>query len=268
MQPGTLLRAQKSQAAHSYLFRPPAKNFPFRVEAPTLNAALAAPLPTTVDLRQYCRPIWPDGQGTTPACTGFASAAFREVIHAVATGTVLNDYLSPMYIYAYSLLDQGQFGNTTAGSSIAEEFYVLTNHGDCPYTAYTKDDLTQGHAPTAADDVSAYPFRLTGSGVVDYGTRDSVKQILASRQPIAISFAVYLSFEQTGRNGIVPAVDTANEPFMGAHAVLVVGYNDTPGYWIVRNSWGITWGDAGYCYMPYGYEGSTWLEAWSAPPQP
>jgi C1A family cysteine protease len=25
------------------------------------------------------------------------------------------------------------------------------------------------------------------------------------------------------------------------------------GYFIVRNSWGAEWADAGYCYMPYNY---------------
>lgn len=38
------------------------------------------------------------------------------------------------------------------------------------------------------------------------------------------------------------------------HAALVVGY-DTTGeipYWIVQNSWGTTWGNAGYVYIKIG----------------
>jgi hypothetical protein len=32
------------------------------------------------------------------------------------------------------------------------------------------------------------------------------------------------------------------------HAVVIVGYgvSGTTGYWLVRNSWGTTWGEAGY----------------------
>lgn len=38
------------------------------------------------------------------------------------------------------------------------------------------------------------------------------------------------------------------------HAVVVVGYgtlNNTP-YWIVRNSWGTTWGASGYILLKRG----------------
>jgi aminopeptidase C len=37
------------------------------------------------------------------------------------------------------------------------------------------------------------------------------------------------------------------------HAVVAVGYNNagTP-YWIVRNSWGTSWGESGYIRMAKG----------------
>jgi hypothetical protein len=36
-----------------------------------------------------------------------------------------------------------------------------------------------------------------------------------------------------------------------AHALLVVGYDDTQRYWIVKNSWGTVWGEAGFGKVSY-----------------
>ena len=44
-----------------------------------------------------------------------------------------------------------------------------------------------------------------------------------------------------------------NEPAIGGHAVLCVGYDDTSGTFLIRNSWGNDNGDKGYYYMPYAY---------------
>jgi len=47
-------------------------------------------------------------------------------------------------------------------------------------------------------------------------------------------------------------------PYSSNHEVLIVGWNDNmahpggKGCWIVKNSWGATWGKAGYFYIPYG----------------
>ena len=44
-----------------------------------------------------------------------------------------------------------------------------------------------------------------------------------------------------------------DEDVIGGHAVLAVGYDDSSQTFLVRNSWGTTWGQAGYFTMPYAY---------------
>lgn len=39
---------------------------------------------------------------------------------------------------------------------------------------------------------------------------------------------------------------------VGGHFMLVVGYNDPGGYWIVKNSWGNGFGESGYARIAYG----------------
>jgi hypothetical protein len=38
----------------------------------------------------------------------------------------------------------------------------------------------------------------------------------------------------------------------GYHAVSCVGFNDTQGYWLCKNSWGESWGDGGFFKIAYG----------------
>ncbi|MEM4233018.1 MAG: C1 family peptidase, partial [Thermoplasmata archaeon] len=66
------------------------------------------------------------------------------------------------------------------------------------------------------------------------------------------------------RDGKIP-FPTKNERVLGGHAVLAVGYDDrmeiknpygdasTTGALMVRNSWGMSWGDEGYGWLPYDY---------------
>ena len=40
---------------------------------------------------------------------------------------------------------------------------------------------------------------------------------------------------------------------MGGHAVVAVGYDDARKTFVVRNSWGTSWGMKGYFTLPYAY---------------
>ena len=51
--------------------------------------------------------------------------------------------------------------------------------------------------------------------------------------------------------GNMPYPNVNTEQLLGGHAVAIVGYNDATGKFIARNSWGTSWGDHGYFYMPY-----------------
>jgi C1A family cysteine protease len=85
-------------------------------------------------------------------------------------------------------------------------------------------------------------------------TLDQMKGCLASGFPIIMGFSVYQSFEspEVAKTGIVP-LPGKNESCLGGHAILAVGYDDSIQRFIVRNSWGDTWGISGYFTVPYEY---------------
>ncbi len=43
-----------------------------------------------------------------------------------------------------------------------------------------------------------------------------------------------------------------NDPGLVNHAVNIVGWDDSKGAWLMRNSWGSNWGDGGYMWIKYG----------------
>ena len=58
--------------------------------------------------------------------------------------------------------------------------------------------------------------------------------------------------KEVTQTGVVP-IPGPKERELGGHAVLAIGYDDSQGRFIVRNSWGQKWGDKGYFTMPYDY---------------
>lgn len=66
-------------------------------------------------------------------------------------------------------------------------------------------------------------------------------------QPVSIGIdATNIQFY---REGIIKATDCGTDI---NHGVLVVGFDIEAGYWLVKNSWSIYWGEKGYGRFEYG----------------
>ncbi len=83
-------------------------------------------------------------------------------------------------------------------------------------------------------------------------TLSSLRKTLADGHPIVFGFTVYESFmsEAVAKTGVVP-MPKPDERADGGHAVILTGYCDKRQAFRVKNSWGKSWGDKGYCWMPY-----------------
>ena len=92
----------------------------------------------------------------------------------------------------------------------------------------------------------------------------NVKTYLAAGIPSAFGFFGFPSFESSDAPGSIP-YPCKNEQAEWGHAVMAVGYDDnkaiintssnekTKGAIMIRNSWGSTWGQDGYGWIPYDY---------------
>lgn len=66
---------------------------------------------------------------------------------------------------------------------------------------------------------------------------------------VNLTVPLYSFWAKVGKDGIVPM--PGNDRVTGYHSILVVGYTKT--HLICLNSWNLTWGDGGYCYLPIDY---------------
>lgn len=69
--------------------------------------------------------------------------------------------------------------------------------------------------------------------------------------PLITWFDVWSDFFGLGAN-VYRRISAPSNTHAGGHFMLVVGYSDALGAWLVKNSWGTPWGQAGYGWIAYG----------------
>ena len=139
-----------------------------------------------------------------------------------------------------------------AGASLTDGIKTLEKYGVCPETMWPYDITKFAVKPT--DSCYTEALNYTAITVANIQQNEQVmKSCLASGFPFVVGINIYTSFESdnVSMNGIVPMPNIQTEVCLGGHAIVCVGYNETQ--WIMRNSWGIGWGDKGYFYLPYQY---------------
>jgi len=74
--------------------------------------------------------------------------------------------------------------------------------------------------------------------------------MLAQIQASPMSVCVDATLWQTYQGGVITASSGCGTQI--DHAVQATGYNAEGNYWIVRNSWGESWGENGFVWVEYG----------------
>ena len=82
---------------------------------------------------------------------------------------------------------------------------------------------------------------------------ESLKGCLSNGIPFIFGFSIYQNFEKINKlNNILKMPDKEDE-YLGGHCVLCVGFDNEKDAFIIRNSFGVEWGNNGYFYMSYNY---------------
>ena len=206
-------------------------------------------LPSSVDLRPGCPPVYDQGQ--LGSCTGNGIAAALQFDRHKQKLTP--DFVpSRLFIYYNERVIEHSV-HSDAGAQIRDGIRSVGKTGFCPESMWPYDISKFTDQPPK----KCYDEALTDKAVSYQRLVQNINQMkgcLASGFPFVFGFTVYASFEseQVKKTGTVPMPQTKEE-LLGGHCVVAVGYDDQQQRFLIRNSWGAQWGDNGYCTMPYAY---------------
>jgi len=218
------------------------------VDRAKLNLALQA-VPATWDWRTkgVVNPV--QNQGQCGSCWTFSTIAVIESAYAIKTGKLQK--LSEQEIVDCShgcVLEDGQ-QVCNQGCNGGWMWSALTDiiswkgeelESDYPYTATT--DTCKRNAAKTIDPLSNYTC-LSGPKLAN---ETEMAAFLVANGPLSI--AMDAGILQSYSSGIIdPGPNDCSKTSLD-HAIVIVGFG-TEGakdFWIVRNSWGASWGEAGY----------------------
>jgi len=220
----------------------------------------SAKIPSKIDLRTLFPPIV--DQGRLGSCTANAAAG---IIGYYLCANSAFEPVSRLFTYktTRNLMetdgDTGAYIRTTMGSlalfgSPPEKYY--------DYDISRFDDEPPAFCYSFASGFQAISyFRLDCEKSGNAEILSSIKETLARKYPCMFGFTVYESIGKSP-GGKIP-FPAKGEKTIGGHAVCAAGYDDnmkigsgdsaTTGAFIIRNSWGESWGEKGYGYLPYEY---------------
>ena len=206
-------------------------------------------LPPSVDLTSACPPVYDQGQ--LGSCTANAIAAALEFDQMKENQSPVF-VPSRLFIYYNERVIEGTV-RSDSGAQIRDGMKSVANQGACSEDMWPYDLTKWEKKPSHACYQNALSHNATTYQSLTQNI-DQMKGCLASGYPFVFGFTVYESFEsdQVAQTGHVP-MPQAGEKVLGGHAVLAVGYDDANQWFIVRNSWGSSWGMKGYFTMPYAY---------------
>lgn len=194
-------------------------------------------------------------QGESSACTGFALAAV--VDHLLArSGRAKDAGVSPWMLYSMARrYDEFPGASEDAGSSLRGALKGWYRHGACAHALWKGLAMPrgQGEAPGEPWWLDAVNRPLGAYYRVDMRSVTDMHVALSEVGALYASALTHAGwFEVDAKTARIPS--RKRKPSDGGHAFAIVGY-DRAGF-LVRNSWGAEWGDAGYAILSY----EDWLE--------
>jgi len=205
--------------------------------------AVVKAAPTSVDWRTSNAVTPIKDQGQCGSCWAFSTTGSVEGALVLQGGKALTS-LSEQQLVDCSQAEGNQGCN---GGLMDYGFqYIIDNKGICTEAAYPYT-AKDGTCKKTCEKVAT----ITGFKDIPQGDENSLYNAVGTIGPVSVA----IEADQTGFQFYSGGVFDGTCGTALDHGVLAVGYGvDTTGknYWIVKNSWGTSWGETGYIRMIRG----------------
>ena len=199
----------------------------------------ASGAPESVDWRTKGAVTSVKDQGQCGSCWTFSATGAIEGAWAISKGQLV-DFSEQELVDCATGVSYGSHG--CSGGQMDGAFKFVIANGQCTNAAYP---YTSGKTLTGGSCQKCSPVaRLSSCSDVSSNDQLSLKAAVA-QQPVAIAISADTRYFQSYSGGVL---DSSTCYTSLDHGVLTVGYGEENGkkYWLVKNSWGTSWGVDGY----------------------
>ena len=239
LNPNTLALRQSAPDSRDYLYR-------------RSNETLKP----NVDLRQYDSLV--ESQLDLGSCVGNAITNCYELqVKQLYLDTFVD--LSRLFVYYNARLLDGTI-DTDVGTTIRSGIRAGNHFGLCTEDLWPYDIAKFSTRPTP----ECYRDGSTRT-ITQYQSLAGLEDIidcLNSGNPAVIGTHLYESFMSLDKDNPIVVFPGHDDQYIGAHAMVILGYDLNTKQLLAKNSFGVDWGENGYCYIPFYYAQKEFFERW------
>ena len=211
----------------------------------------------SIDLTEWASPI--EDQWQLGSCTAQAIVGGYELLLNKNYPDRFVD-LSRLFVYYNARL----FENDThkdVGAYIHDGIKAVSDFGICQESIwpYNVEMFTVKPTPYAYSNAQKYKLLF-------YNRTTTISQMIEALHlglPVIIGVYLFNEFNEVSKDNPILKMPRSDKETGGGHAMCITGYNRIDNLFKVRNSFGINWGDNGYCYIPFDYAKEYFNDCWT-----